>query len=45
MSGLVDSTDRALALLHGLTPRALASGKMNALAAANTRPSEARSAG
>ena len=45
MSSLVDSTDRALALLHGLTPRALASGKMNALEAASKQPSRARSAG
>ena len=31
VSELVDSTDRALALLHGLTPRAIANGLMGAL--------------
>lgn len=31
VSRLVDSTDRALALLHGLTPRAIASGRMGDL--------------
>lgn len=31
VSELVDSTDRALALLHGLTPRAIASGRMGGL--------------
>lgn len=33
VSQLVDSTDRALALLHGLTPRAIANGQMGGLEA------------
>lgn len=45
MSDLVDSTDRALALLHGLTPRALASGKIRGLEAASRPPARARKAG
>lgn len=41
VSALVDSTDRALALLHGLTPRAIASGRMDGSEAVEDAPRRA----